>query len=82
MIEWVIVAVCALIAILSGTYLYHVAYSMLTISKCPDCGRIMQKVLYTSGEDGGSTKIVYECQFCQSKRIRPIYKGRKYTMHP
>ncbi|MFC4768624.1 hypothetical protein [Effusibacillus consociatus] len=82
MLEWLIAAFCLLTIILGGTYLYYLAHLMLTITKCPDCGRIMQKVLYTEWEDSEERQIVYECRFCQAKRIRPLYRGKRFTMYP
>lgn len=82
MLEWIVVGACLLVIILGGTYLYYLAYLMLTITKCPDCGRIMQKVLYTGADETEDEVVVYECRFCQSKRIRPLYKGKKFTMYP
>ncbi|TCS70344.1 hypothetical protein EDD64_13323 [Effusibacillus lacus] len=82
MFEWVVGLFCLLIIVLGSTYLYYLAHLILTITKCPDCGRIMQKVLYTEWNDSEDSHIVYECRFCQAKRIRPLNKGKKFTMYP
>lgn len=82
MLEWIVAAVCLVTIVLGGTYLYYLAHLLLTIAKCPDCGRIMQKVLYMERDDPKDMHIVYECRFCQSKRIRPFYRGKKFTMYP
>jgi DNA-directed RNA polymerase subunit RPC12/RpoP len=81
-----IMSAIALIAvILAFSYAYYLLHLMLTITKCPDCGRIMQKVMYTElSEDGEQRQVLYECRFCQSKRIKKssLPRGRKYTLYP
>lgn len=74
-----------LAVIMAFIYAYYLLQMMLTITKCPDCGRIMQKVLYTEWADDKQEKVVYECRFCQAKRIRKgghTGKGRRHTLYP
>lgn len=82
MFDWLVIMICLLLATLGGTYLYYLAHLLLTIAKCPECGRIMQKVMYTEWDERAERHIVYECQFCQAKRIRPVHRGKKFTMYP
>ncbi|ARU62056.1 hypothetical protein CBW65_14350 [Tumebacillus avium] len=81
-----IMSAIALIAvILAFSYAYYLLHLLLTITKCPDCGRIMQKVMYTElSEDGEQKQVLYECRFCQSKRIKKssMPRGRKFTLYP
>lgn len=82
MFQWIFITLVLITIILGGTYLYYLAQLIVTITKCPECGRIMQKVMYVELEEKGEKHIVYECQFCQAKRIRPVYRGKKFTMYP
>jgi hypothetical protein len=76
----ILIVVCVLLA---SSYIYFLLQMFLTITKCPECGRIMQKVLYTTDSPGESDyQVRFECRFCQSKRIRPIHRGKKLTMYP
>ncbi|ASS76067.1 hypothetical protein CIG75_14625 [Tumebacillus algifaecis] len=81
-----IMSAIALIAvILAFSYAYYLLHLLLTITKCPDCGRIMQKVMYTElSEDKEQKQVLYECRFCQSKRIKKssMPRGRKFTLYP
>ncbi|TCP53346.1 hypothetical protein EV586_10679 [Tumebacillus sp. BK434] len=81
-----IMSAIALIAVvLAFSYAYYLLHLLLTITKCPDCGRIMQKVMYTElSEDGEQKQVLYECRFCQSKRIKKssMPRGRKFTLYP
>lgn len=65
-----------------SSYFYKVLLTLLTITKCPDCGRIMQKVIYGRGEGEEGQTIGYECRFCQERRIGPFHRGKKLTMYP
>ncbi|MDB5083208.1 MAG: hypothetical protein JWN30_94 [Bacilli bacterium] len=60
----------------------QIGRTLASITKCPDCGRIMQHVLYTENEGFGHQQIQLECPFCQSKQIRRIQRGKKLTMYP
>ena len=73
-----------LAVIMAFIYAYYLLQMMLTITKCPDCGRIMQKVLYTEWADDKKEKVVYECRFCSHKRIRKgnVQNGRRFTLYP
>jgi hypothetical protein len=82
MFEWIFVGLILLTILVGGSYLYYLAHLIVTITKCPDCGRIMQKVMYLETEDNEQKHIVYECRFCQAKRIRPVYRGKRFTMYP
>ncbi|MBL0388330.1 hypothetical protein JJB07_17130 [Tumebacillus sp. ITR2] len=77
------------IAILGAFLVFIYAYSflqfMLTITKCPDCGRIMQRVIYTELANEQKKQVVTECNFCTSKRIRKLNEvpqRRKDTLYP
>ncbi|PWK08426.1 hypothetical protein [Tumebacillus permanentifrigoris] len=77
------------IAILGAFLVFIYAYSflqfMLTITKCPDCGRIMQRVIYTELADEKKKQVVTECRFCTAKRIRKVSEiplRRKDTLYP
>ncbi|MGZ4112405.1 MAG: hypothetical protein ACXVP5_08225 [Tumebacillaceae bacterium] len=84
MSQLVLGAIALIVVILVCTYAYNCLHLLLTITKCPDCGRIMQKVLYTDWADEKKKQISYECKFCQAKRIKKIrdQKGRKKTLYP
>jgi hypothetical protein len=85
MAHWIMSGFLLLAVIMAFIYAYDLLHMMLTITKCPDCGRIMQKVLYTEWADDGRESVVYECRFCQAKRIRkggPFGKGRRHTLYP
>jgi hypothetical protein len=77
-------AILLLAVILAFSYAYYLMQLLLTITKCPDCGRIMQKVIYREGPDGQPDRVMYECRFCQAKRIRKgnVPAGRKFTLYP
>lgn len=80
-----IMSAVAIIAILVlFTYAYSFLHFMLTLSKCPDCGRIMQRVLYTDVADEAKKRVVTECQFCQAKSIRKRTAAQvhKRTLYP
>jgi endogenous inhibitor of DNA gyrase (YacG/DUF329 family) len=68
-------------AVLLFTYTYYLIQTLLMIVKCPDCGRIMQKVLYRGDAGHSQARLTYECHFCQEKRIRPA-DHRKYPLFP
>jgi len=84
MASTIISAIAIIAAVIILIYGYTFLQFMLTLSKCPDCGRIMQRVLYTNLQDE-QKHVANECQFCQAKRIR---KGvtpahvRKRTLYP
>lgn len=82
MVEWIFIALLLIIIFISGSYLYYLAHLIVIITKCPNCGRIMQKVMYLESGDDEKKHIMYECQFCQAKRIRPVYRGKRFTMYP
>ncbi|GIM44737.1 hypothetical protein DNHGIG_02860 [Collibacillus ludicampi] len=82
MINFMVMIIIAVCAVLASSYIYFLLQMFLTITKCPECGRIMQKVLYTESSEEKSYQIHYECRFCQGKRIRPIHRGKKLTMYP
>lgn len=73
-----------IVVILISTYAYNCLHLLLTITKCPDCGRIMQKVIYTDSADEKKKQISYECKFCQAKRIKKVrdQNVRKNTLYP
>ncbi|MFD2171071.1 hypothetical protein [Tumebacillus lipolyticus] len=85
MTNLIISAIALIVVILAFSYAYYLFHLLLTITKCPDCGRIMQKVMYTELlEDKEQRQVLYECRFCQSKRIKKssLPRGRKFTLYP
>jgi hypothetical protein len=79
-----ILSAIAIIAVtLAFTYAYYLLHLFLTITKCPDCNRIMQKVVYHDEADDKKRHVRYECRFCQAKRIKKAnVPGRKFTLYP
>lgn len=78
-------AITILGAILVFIYAYSFLQFMLTITKCPDCGRIMQRVIYTELADEKNKQVVTECRFCTAKHIRKVGDvpmRRKDTLYP
>ena len=84
MAQLIIGAIAIIAVVLMVTYAYSFLHYLLTITKCPDCGRIMQRVVYTELADERNKKVVNECCFCHDKRIRkgsvPQYSKR--TLYP
>ena len=82
MIDWMSTLLIAGIIVLSCMYSYSFMQLLLSITKCPDCGRIMQKVKYQNVIHDEDTAIYCECHFCQAKQLRPSHPGKKLTLHP
>jgi DNA-directed RNA polymerase subunit RPC12/RpoP len=85
MAHWILSAAIIIAVLILFALSYSFLQFLLTIAKCPDCGRIMQKVVYTDLMDEENKTIVNECRFCQSKRFKkgqlPI-THRKHTLYP
>lgn len=88
MAHWIMSAIAIIAIILAFSYSYYLLHLLLTITKCPDCGRIMQRVKYTTERvESEQSRITYECRFCQAKRIKKgstagMPKERKLTLYP
>lgn len=67
--------------IIAVVYSYYVLRATVMITKCPSCGRIMQKVAY-SEKDGESRRFHYECAFCETRFFKPSQHGKKVTLYP
>ncbi|UOF88939.1 hypothetical protein LSG31_13465 [Fodinisporobacter ferrooxydans] len=83
MTGWLGTAIVAVILALSCIYSYSLLQLFFSIRKCPDCGRIMQKVKYQNQNPIPQDRdtIVCECPFCQSKHFSSR-SGKKLTLHP
>jgi ribosomal protein L37AE/L43A len=70
------------LGLLAVPYAYYLLRVLFMITKCPHCGRIMQKVVYTYDIGTVKRRIVYECRFCESKYLKPSQRGKKVTLYP
>jgi Zn finger protein HypA/HybF involved in hydrogenase expression len=82
MADWIGSAILVGILILTCMYSYSVLQWLNSIRKCPDCGRIMQRVRYEDPEYQDKSAIFCECPFCQSTMFQPIHRGKKLTLYP
>jgi hypothetical protein len=82
MTDWITTTVIVGIVVVACIYSYSVLRLFHSIRKCPDCGRIMQKVRYEDPENLEQAAIYCECPFCQSTLFHPTHRGKKLTLHP